>query len=38
MKKGTSKTTAIKRFTIAGENVAQFDNDNGKNWENMLID
>ena len=34
----TSKTPAIKRFTIADENGAQFDHDNQKNWENMLID
>jgi len=34
----TSKTPAIKRFTIADENGAQFDHENQKNWENMLID
>ncbi|SEK46399.1 Enoyl-CoA hydratase/carnithine racemase [Aquimarina amphilecti] len=34
----TSKTPAIKRFTIADENGAQFDHDNQKNWENMLMD
>ncbi|MEM0941915.1 MAG: enoyl-CoA hydratase/isomerase family protein [Bacteroidota bacterium] len=34
----TSKTPAIKRFTVADENGAQFDHDNQKNWENMLMD
>ena len=34
----TSKTPAIKRFTIADENGAQFDHDNQKNWESMLMD
>ncbi|MEM6831355.1 MAG: enoyl-CoA hydratase/isomerase family protein [Bacteroidota bacterium] len=34
----TSKTPAIKRFTVADENGAQFDHANQKNWENMLMD
>lgn len=34
----TSKTPAIKRFTVADENGAQFDHKNQKNWENMLMD
>jgi len=34
----TSKTPAIKRFTIADENGAQFDHNNQKNWESMLMD
>ncbi|WP_299839555.1 enoyl-CoA hydratase/isomerase family protein [uncultured Tenacibaculum sp.] len=29
----TSKTPAIKRFTVADENGAQFDHDNQKNWK-----
>ncbi|WP_405210397.1 enoyl-CoA hydratase/isomerase family protein [Dokdonia sp. Asnod2-E02] len=34
----TSRTPAIKRFTIADENGAQFDHNNQKNWEGMLLD
>ena len=34
----TSKTPAIKRFTIADEKGLQFDLENQRNWENMLMD
>ena len=34
----TSKTPAVKRFQYADENGAQFDHNNQKNWESMLID
>lgn len=34
----TSKTPAIKRFTVADENGAQFDLDNQRNWEKLVDD
>ena len=34
----TSKTPAITRFTWADEQGAQFDMDNQRNWENMVMD
>lgn len=34
----TSKTAAIKRFTWADEQKAQFDLENQKNWEKLVID
>ncbi|MGR5091719.1 enoyl-CoA hydratase/isomerase family protein [Vibrio maritimus] len=34
----TSKTAAIKRFTWADEQGAQFDLENQKNWEKLVID
>lgn len=34
----TSKTPAIKRFTIADEKGLQFDLENQRNWENMVMD
>ena len=37
-RQATSKPPAIKRYTIADENGAQFDHDNQKNWESMLMD
>lgn len=34
----TSKTSALTRFTWADEQGAQFDMDNQRNWENMVMD
>lgn len=34
----TSKTPAVKRFTIAEEQGLQHDMDNQRNWENMVMD
>jgi enoyl-CoA hydratase/carnithine racemase len=34
----TSQTPAIKRFKWADEQGAQFDMDNQRRWENMLVD
>jgi enoyl-CoA hydratase/carnithine racemase len=34
----TSKTPALTRFTWADEQGAQFDMDNQRNWENMVMD
>lgn len=34
----TSKTPAVKRFTIADEKGLQFDLENQRNWENMVMD
>ena len=34
----TSKTPAVKRFQYANDNAAQFNHDNQKNWEQMIID
>ena len=34
----TSKTPAVKRFQYANDNGAQFNHDNQKNWEQMVID
>ena len=34
----TSKTPAVKRFQYADDNGAQFDHNNQKNWEQMVMD
>ena len=34
----TSKTPAIKRFTVADEKGLQYDLENQRNWENMVMD
>ena len=34
----TSKTAAIKRFTTADDNGAQYDMDNQRNWEKLVMD
>lgn len=34
----TSKTPAIKRFTVADEKGLQFELENQRNWENMVMD